>query len=351
MGCRLLYLVKLVVALLPVLALVACGGTGAAPRAGGQSAPSGPDKIRIGHAKCAHCLPMAYMGDYVKEYPVEVTAFPTGTDVLTAISTGALDVAQITYLHFMRAVEQGTPVIAISGQINGGSDLLLRKDVAVPPDDWAALKQLISDYKARGTKFRIASSRGNAQDIHLRGELARNGIDAVGDVEIVNIVNFADHAAALEKNEVEMSATVEPFASQIRLSGIGVHFAYPYDQPAGNLTNLIVARKEFAERYPEAVTAAVRGVAAINAALEQNPQLWLDVIRKQTGLREEIAREAINNAAPDIRMHKDKMRAIARMMADLKYTSRDVSPELDKAVDYRFLEAATGRKASELGNS
>jgi hypothetical protein len=37
------------------------------------------------------------------------------------------------------------------------------------------------------------------------------------------------------------------------------------------------------------------------------------------------------------------------MMKDLKYISTDVTPAIDKATDYSFLEAATKRSKNELG--
>ena len=40
---------------------------------------------------------------------------------------------------------------------------------------------------------------------------------------------------------------------------------------------------------------------------------------------------------------------IAGMMRDLKYINSDVSAAVEKNMDYRFLEAATGKPKSELG--
>jgi hypothetical protein len=37
-------------------------------------------------------------------------------------------------------------------------------------------------------------------------------------------------------------------------------------------------------------------------------------------------------------------------MRDLKYISKDVSAEVAKNMDYGFLEAATGKPRSELGD-
>ena len=46
---------------------------------------------------------------------------------------------------------------------------------------------------------------------------------------------------------------------------------------------------------------------------------------------------------------RDATLAIAKMMIDLKYISRDVTSDIEKRMDYSFLEAATKKSKNELG--
>jgi hypothetical protein len=48
-------------------------------------------------------------------------------------------------------------------------------------------------------------------------------------------------------------------------------------------------------------------------------------------------------------MYRASALAIAVMMRDLKYINSDVSAAVEKNLDYRFLEAATGKPKSDLG--
>jgi hypothetical protein len=48
-------------------------------------------------------------------------------------------------------------------------------------------------------------------------------------------------------------------------------------------------------------------------------------------------------------MYRASAVAIASMMRDLKYINSDVTAAVEKNMDYRFLEAATGKPKSELG--
>lgn len=310
-----------------------------------QTAP----KVKMAYAKCAHCMSMAMVPGLAKGVDIEAINFNSGNDALTALVSKSVDIAQVTYLHFVTGLDKGMDLVAVSGQVNGGSELLVGKDMPLAGDDWAGLKKMIADYKAQGKPFRIAASRGNAQDLHMRGELVKNGINPSRDVQFVNIPNPSDHAAALQRGEIELLGTVEPFASQIRMSGVGKHFNYPYDQAAGRLTNLIVTRSDVIKDKPEAVRQTVTAVVRLVDQLNKDKQGWVDSIVKGTGLDKSVATEALKNAYPDYAMHRASTKAIGEMMRDLKYISRDVAADIDKNMDYRFLSQATGKLAAALG--
>ena len=101
--------------------------------------------------------------------------------------------------HYATALDKGFDVVAISGQVNGGSQILVGNDLPIKENDWASLKKVIADHKAAGKPFRVAASRGNAQDIHMRGAFAKQGIDVNKDVQFVNIPNPSDHVQALRR--------------------------------------------------------------------------------------------------------------------------------------------------------
>src|SRR5713226_1589347 len=92
--------------------------------------------IKLGYAKCAHCTPMSLTPQYAKGVQIDAVGFNTGTDVLTALVSKNIDVAQVTYLHYAIALDKGFDVVAISGQVNGGSEMLVANDLEVIPNDW-----------------------------------------------------------------------------------------------------------------------------------------------------------------------------------------------------------------------
>ena len=310
-----------------------------------QDAPS----IKLGYAKCAHCTPLSLTPENATGVKLEAIAFNTGNDVLTALLSKSIDVAQVTYLHYATALDKGFDVVAISGQVNGGSQILVGNDLPIKENDWASLKKVIADYKAAGKPFRVAASRGNAQDIHMRGAFAKQGIDVNKDVQFINIPNPSDHVQALRRGEIELICSVDPFATQIRQLNAAKFFAYPYDQAAGKLTNLIVTRSEVIAGKQKAVEETVRSIVKVNDMMSANKQLFVDTIQKVTGLDKAIAAGAVENLYPDYRMYRAPAVAIGAMMRDLKYISTDVSGPIEKNMDYRFLEAVTGKPKSALG--
>jgi len=307
------------------------------------------DAIKLGYAKCAHCTPLSLTPENATGVKLEAIAFNTGNDVLTALLSKSIDVAQVTYLHYATALDKGFDVVAISGQINGGSQILVGNDVPLAEGDWAGLKKLIADYKAQGKPFRVAASRGNAQDIHMRGAFAKQGIDINKDVQFINIPNPSDHVQALRRNEVELICSVDPFATQIREVKAAKFFAFPYDQAAGKLTNLIVTRSDVIASRAKGVEETVRSIVKVNGLMAGDKALFIDTIQKVTGLDKAVATGAVANLYPDYTMQRASAVAIAKMMRDLKYINTDVTAAVEKNMDYRFLEAVTGKPKSALG--
>lgn len=308
-----------------------------------------PATIKVGYAKCAQCFSMQLLPQFTKGVNVEVVPFNSASDVLTALVSKGIDVAQVTYLHYVMGIDRGFDVVAISGQVNGGSDIMMGRDLGLKPGDWDGLKKLIADDKKQGKPFRIATSRGSAQDLQVRGELAAKGINPAKDVSFINIPNPSDHAAALARHEAEMICMVEPFASQVRLSGAGVSFGHPYDQATGTLTGLIITRTDVIKTRRQDVQDVVTGVTQLVSHIKTDQTAWSDAIVKSTGLDRAVATEALKNVYPDSSMYRKNILAIGAMMKSLGYTSTDNEAALVNGIDYSFLTAALGKDKSALG--
>src|SRR6476469_7826718 len=115
-------------------------------------------KIKLGFAKCAHCLPMSLTPGLAKGVEIEATGFNSGNDVLTALVSKSIDVAQVTYLHYVTALDKGFDVVAVSGQINGGSECISSNKLTLAGEDWAAFKAFVAHAKAGGQPLKVTAS-------------------------------------------------------------------------------------------------------------------------------------------------------------------------------------------------
>lgn len=336
--------------LLGGLALVLGSGWASAlvGQAGAQAA--GKVHVRLGFPRCAHCLAMAMVQQFAPGVVLEDRTFANSNDVMTALLGGSLDMAQVTYLNLVSIADQNFPLVAVSGQVNGGSDFILARSQHIRPGDWAALKrEILADAKA-GHPFRIASTYGTAQDIEIRGELLVKGIQPTTQVDLVN-TPFTDMPQALASGAVDAAAEVEPFASDIILKHLGYHFAYPYDQASGDLTNVVVVRKAFLQAHPEAVQAVVDGIVRLIPYLKTpaGRAAWAKVIEKYTGLGAPVVDRSLLHLVPDYTIPLRRLAYISAMMYDLHLVQHHDAKRLIRVVDYRFLERATHKTEAQLG--
>ena len=116
-------------------------------------------KVKLGFAKCAHCLPMSLIPGIARNVEVEAIGFNSGNDVLTALVSKSIDIAQVTYLHYVTALDKGFDVVAVSGQINGGSECLSSAKLALPAENWSAFKAAVAKAKADGQPLKVAADR------------------------------------------------------------------------------------------------------------------------------------------------------------------------------------------------
>jgi ABC-type nitrate/sulfonate/bicarbonate transport system substrate-binding protein len=111
----------------------------------------------------------------------------------------------------------------------------------------------------------------------------------------------------------------------------------------------MLTRSDVIAAQPKAVEETVRAIVKVDDFVAGDKPAWVDVINKVTGLDKAVATDAIANLYPDPKMYRASALAIAVMMRDLKYINSDVSAAVEKNLDYRFLEAVTGKPKSDLG--
>jgi ABC-type nitrate/sulfonate/bicarbonate transport system substrate-binding protein len=205
--------------------------------------------------------------------------------------------------------------------------------------------------KAAGSALKIASQFGTVQDIELRLELPKYGIDPTTDVNLVN-VPYQGMAQALHNGSVQAAIPVQPFAAAITNGGFGTHFAYPYNQAAGNLTNVVVVNKNFLAQHPAEVAAIVKGMTNLVPYLKTTAgqTAWASAVEKYTGTSAADVKTALGQLTPDIDMPFTQIQAISGAMYAQKLITTDLSAAtLQQHVDYAPLAKATGQSLTAVG--
>jgi ABC-type nitrate/sulfonate/bicarbonate transport system substrate-binding protein len=340
-----------------VAAAVASAAVVAACSSGGSSgsttAAAAKPTIVVAAPECAHCLAMSLLAKEMPGYNVKFETFSQLTALTAGLAAGSIDVGQIDYTGLVSFVDKNLPIVAVSGEVNGGSDFVLSPSLKLQAGDWTAFKSLVMKDKAAGHPLAIASQFGSVQDIELRLELPRYGINPATDVNLVN-VEYQGMAQALHNGSVQAAIPVQPFAAAITSEGYGVHFAYPYDQAAGDLTNVVVVSKSFLAQHPAEVTAITAGMTRLVSYLKTpaGQAAWAAAIEQYTGTSAAVVKSALTQLTPDIDMPFTQIKAISSAMYAQQLITSDLSTgTLQQHVDYSPLAKAADESAAALGDS
>lgn len=278
----------------------------------------------------------------------DVLNFGAGVPMLQALVKEDIDMSCLPHQHLVRAVEEGMEVVAVSGCLTGAIELTVDRDIPVSYGDWAGLRKVVQDAKAKGQPLSIASSQGSYPALMLRWQLKHNGIDPDKDVKIVNVAAFPDHGRVLAGKQVQMISTMSLFAAPVRLQGQGKVFWYPYDAPSGNANAQILVPRRLARERPEVVQKIVASHVEIFDMFKKDRQRLIDAEAKATGRPIPLVQELFKNQAYLYEMDVNANRGMAKMMYEVGWTKTDLSAKVEEHMDFSFLEKATGRDRKTL---
>jgi NitT/TauT family transport system substrate-binding protein len=319
-----------------VLRVVTGAGAGLATAAGRPRRARAAPELRVGAIKVPHWAATWIIPDHLaRGVTVKLVEFKTSLEMISALTAGNLDVANIGYWHFIRLLDQGASVKAVAGLSSGGTRLVVRK--GVPVTTWADLK---------GKTCAVA--RGSTQDIQFLLALKNRGVSR-GDITYKDLGgSMAVHITGLQQGQVDTSSMWEPFASQVIQQGIATHFSTLYEE-AFRVNGLIYVGAELADRQRDAVQALVDAHVKATERLLANRAEFLDLSVKLSGFPRETMVMANENSFPEYVLRMDDARKLAAAVQEIGYAKTDVRPKLDTAFDYGFLARATGKSPKDLG--
>jgi ABC-type nitrate/sulfonate/bicarbonate transport system substrate-binding protein len=238
-------------------------------------------------------------------------------------------------------------IVWVLGWGGGYNTFVARADLPVPAGDYATLRKVALERKAAGKKLKIAAPTGSMQHLLLLTALKDAQISADSDVEVVNIP-FAVHPRALDAGEVDMVAGLGLFGAMSVISGKGKLFQHVYGGKWGKQEIGFFVNRRLIQERPEFVQRIVSShVEAINRVAEPNTRFELE--QKYSKLPAPVLKMSETEfLRVDYRTNLEDIATMANRMHAAGWTRRNLSGEIEKNVDLRFLEKATGKSRAEL---
>src|SRR5205823_6790191 len=120
--------------------------------------------IRVGWIGDTHFTDMFVMSQTVDDpgISLQMKKFQLSQDELNALAANDLDMASMGYIFFLKLLDKGIDVTAVSGVSERGTRLLVRKGVTVK--DWSGFSQV-----------KVGVARGSTQELQFQSCLSEHG--------------------------------------------------------------------------------------------------------------------------------------------------------------------------------
>jgi len=195
---------------------------------------------------------------------LRTATFNAGPDAVTALFSGALDMAFIGPNPAINAYAQsdGAAIRIVAGSTSGGAALVVRPGITTAED-------LI------GTRL-ATPQLGNTQDVALRAWLQTQGLTADleggGDVSVIPQAN-AQTLETFRSGDIDGAWVPEPWATRLVLEGGGVVLVDERDLwPDGEfVTTHLIVRTEFLDQHPGLVEAVIRALVRAVDLIDADP--------------------------------------------------------------------------------
>lgn len=319
--------------------LTACGGDDKNDSAGGTGNTGGATtddyQIKLGyfpnltHASAIVGIDQGLFDKDVsaKGGSVKYFDFNSGSDVITALQSGALDASYIGPGPSITAYATDQSIRVISGATYGGASLMVSSDITGPED-------------LKGTTL-ATPGPGNTQDVALKYWLGQQGYDidaeGKGDLTVVNLDN-SDTVTQFSNGQIDGAWVPEPYASILESEGATRLLNEKDLWPDGKfVTTQLVASTKFIDEHPSLVDGLLQGQIDANNYIAENGDAAKTEVGKyitaKTG--SQIPADALDTAWGELTFTNDPIAdsLIANMEHAVKVGFYETVPDLEGIYD------------------
>jgi ABC-type nitrate/sulfonate/bicarbonate transport system substrate-binding protein len=272
-------------------------------------------------------------------FDVELVDFVRYSDVMLALQKKQIEYGGMGYAQLPSIIEQNMDnVRAISGNMIGALDVIVRTGVKL--ETW-------KDYEGK----KIAVPANSLAEHHVRVNAVEHGYD-INKVEIIKMVPGPAALIALKQGEIDGISAWEPWIAQAVVQGVGyVPKLRVFDNSIGPINGVFGANKAFAQENRDLTVRVLRALVESNVWLTKNPEEHVKLALTFMPIEKAVALKAIENFTYDEKIYMKQTQVYARVMHQYGLTKLDTSARVPEAVDYGYLEAATGKNRRDLGMS
>lgn len=261
----------------------------------------------------------------------------SGFPAMAALMRRAVDGTTTANSYVATAADQGALLTAICGIAGGGQAIIARSDRGI-----RKLEDL------RGKK--IATKHFTSSHVMLITALRALKIDPKKDVEIIDAGSPIGVLVQIERGNVDAAHVWEMFAT-IGAEKPGIVKLEP--QRLFELTwkthSGTMVLQDMTLNQPDIVQDIVNANVKAVDYVKQNRAEWVNVAMARMGQPREVVEKALDNCYPRYEMDMNAFYKMADVMYELGLIKRNVTAEMELAVNYTFLEKATGKPKEELG--
>lgn len=229
----------------------------------GSLAAKADDKtVVIGHFGNPTPMQLVAASDELSKatgYKIEWRKFQSGTDVIAAMASGDIKLAELGSSPFAIAATQGVDLqlFMISDGIGSAEALIARNGTGI---------EKIEDLKGK----KVATPLGSTSHFSLMGALENAGV-AAGDVTVLGM-SPDQIAAAWSQDQIDAAFIWEPVQSKIMANGKMVIHA---GQVTGKPTfDGWVVNREWGDQNKDFMVAFVKAIAKADESYNSNPAAW-----------------------------------------------------------------------------
>lgn len=228
---------------------------------------------------------------------VQTTSFAQNPQMVAAISSGSLDLMGSIPSYVWNAREAGYDLVAISQH---------EKSRPAPPESGALMVGVnsgintLKDLEGKRMAVLSPSSQNTLNTLYLA---KREGVD-INQITLIT-APFNTHFDLLQSNQVDAAAVVDPFQTQIEVSGVGrvLQWAYADTVPEQPLAALW-GSQEWLERNSDAIDRLHASIVESIDLLNNNPDEARAILREFTNVPEDILSQmkVLNNWSYEIKL-------------------------------------------------